>query len=179
MVGVGGRGGPMKRLLLLRHGKSDWQNPEQPDNERPLNARGQRAAALMGAYLRQRGMIPDLILSSPAVRTRETVALVVEALQREVPVQFHADLYMADARTIARTVRAAPDEARTVLLVGHNPGMQLAALKLSASDAAGRRSEIEDKFPTAALAVIDFDAARWADANAGDLVAFDSPKALV
>jgi phosphohistidine phosphatase len=169
----------MKRLLLLRHGKSDWQNPDQPDNERPLNGRGQRAAALMGAYLRQRDMMPDLIVSSPSVRTRETVTHVLAALQRDVPVTFEPTLYLAEARTIAKVVRAASDDADTVLVVGHNPGMQVAALQLSATDAAGRRGEIEDKFPTAALAVIDFEVDRWADAAAGDLIAFDSPKALV
>ena len=169
----------MKRLLLLRHGKSDWNNPDQPDNERPLNARGQRAAALMGAYLRQRDLIPELILSSPAVRTRETAHRVVSALQAEVALDFRAELYLAEPKTIIEVVRAAPDTADTLLVIGHNPGMQLAALKLSAGDSAGRRDEIEDKFPTAALAVIEFDVDGWAEAKAGDLVAFDSPKALV
>jgi phosphohistidine phosphatase len=169
----------LKRLLLLRHGKSDWNNPDQPDNERPLNGRGQRAATLMGAYLRQRGLTPDLILSSPAVRTRETAGLVLTALQARVPLQFRPELYLAEPKTIVEVVRGAPDPARTLLVIGHNPGMQLAALKLSAGDPAGRRDEIEDKFPTAALAVIEFPLDRWTDAKAGDLVAFDSPKALV
>jgi len=169
----------LKRLLLLRHGKSDWNNPDQPDNERPLNDRGQRAAALMGAYLRQRGLTPDLILSSPAVRTRETAQRVLTALHADVPLEFRAELYLADPKTIMEMVRGAPDEIATLLVIGHNPGMQLAALKLSAGDPAGRRDEIEDKFPTAALAVIEFDIASWAKAKAGDLVAFDSPKALV
>ncbi len=169
----------MKRLLLLRHGKSDWANPEQPDNERPLNERGQRAAALMGAYLRQRGLTPDLIVCSPAVRTRETARRVVTALQTDVPTEFRTELYLAEPKTIAEVVRASPDEIDTLLVIGHNPGMQLAALKLSAGDPAGRRDEIEDKFPTAALAVIEFDINSWAKAKAGDLVAFDSPKALV
>ena len=169
----------MKRLLLLRHGKSDWNNRDQPDNERPLNDRGQRAAALMGAYLRQRGLTPDLILSSPSVRTRETAAKVMLALQAEVPLEFRSVLYLADPKTIMEQVRGAPDTVKTLLVIGHNPGMQLAALKLSAGDPAGRRDDIEDKFPTAALAVIEFDIDNWADAKGGDLVAFDSPKALV
>ncbi len=169
----------MKRLLLLRHGKSDWNNRDQPDNERPLNDRGQRAAALMGSYLRQRGLTPDLILSSPSVRTRETAAKVVLALQAEVPLEFRPVLYLADPKTIMEQVRGAPDDVKTLLVIGHNPGMQLAALKLSAGDPAGRRNDIEDKFPTAALAVIEFDVDDWADAKGGDLVAFDSPKALV
>lgn len=169
----------MKRLLLLRHGKSDWNNPDQPDNERPLNDRGQRAAALMGAYLRQRGLTPDLILSSPAVRTRETAQRVLTALQAPVKLEFHDALYLAEPKTIIEAVRSAPEEVGTLLLIGHNPGMQLAALKLSAGDPAGRRGEVEDKFPTAALAVIDFDVASWANAKAGDLMAFESPKALV
>jgi phosphohistidine phosphatase len=169
----------LKRLLLLRHGKSDWANPDQPDNERPLNDRGQRAAALMGAYLRQRGLAPDLILSSAAVRTRETAQLVLAALQAPVPLEFRQELYLADPKTIVDVVRGTPDEVATLLVIGHNPGMQLAALKLSAGDPAGRRDEIEDKFPTAALAVIEFDVASWSKAKAGDLIAFDSPKALV
>lgn len=169
----------MKRLLLLRHGKSDWANPDQPDNERPLNERGQRAAALMGAYLRQRGLTPDLIISSPAVRTRETAQRVLTALQADVPLEFRAELYLAEPKTIADVVRGAPDDVHTLLVIGHNPGMQLAALKMSAGDPAGRRDEIEDKFPTAALAVIEFDTPSWSKAKAGDLVAYDSPKALV
>ena len=169
----------MKRLLLLRHGKSDWANPDQPDNERPLNPRGQRAAALMGAYLRQRGLMPDLIYSSPAVRTRETAQRVLAALQADVPLEIRPELYLADPKTIAEVARGASDAVETLLVIGHNPGMQLAALKMSAGDPAGRRDEIEDKFPTAALAVIEFDVSTWAKAKAGDLVAFDSPKALV
>ncbi len=169
----------MKRLLLLRHGKSDWHNSDQPDNERPLNDRGQRAAALMGAYLRQRGLTPELILCSPAVRTRETAQRVLTALQAPVQMDFRSELYLADPKTIAELVRGAPDEVSTLLVIGHNPGMQLAALKLSSGDPAGRRDEIEDKFPTAALAVIEFDVHSWSKAKAGDLVAFDSPKALV
>ncbi|MEN3974980.1 histidine phosphatase family protein [Emcibacter sp. SYSU 3D8] len=169
----------MKRLLLLRHGKSDWNNPDQPDKGRPLNDRGQRAAALMGAYLRQRGLTPDLILSSPAVRTSETAQRVLIALQSDVPLTFRPELYLADPETVMEVVRGAPDDVATLLVIGHNPGMQLAALKLSAGDPAGRRDDIEDKFPTAALAVIEFDIKSWAAAKSGDLVAFDSPKALV
>ncbi|MEN3952653.1 histidine phosphatase family protein [Iodidimonas sp. SYSU 1G8] len=169
----------MKRLLLLRHGKSDWNNPDQPDIERPLNSRGQRAAALMGAYMRQRAMTPDLILSSSAVRTRETAQRVLAALEAEVPLEFVPALYLAEPKTIIDTVCAAPDTVGTLLLVGHNPGMQLAALKLSGRNSSGRRGDIEDKFPTAALAVIEFDAATWSGARDGDLVAFEVPKALV
>jgi phosphohistidine phosphatase len=113
------------------------------------------------------------------VRTRETAAKVMLALQAEVPLEFRSVLYLADPRTIMEQVRGAPDNVKTLLVIGHNPGMQLAALKLSAGDPAGRRDDIEDKFPTAALAVIEFDIDNWADAKGGDLVAFDSPKALV
>ena len=101
------------------------------------------------------------------------------ALQAPVQLDFRAELYLADPKTIIDVVRGAPDEISTLLVIGHNPGMQLAALKLSSGDPAGRRDEIEDKFPTAALAVIEFDVKTWASAKAGDLVAFDSPKALV
>ena len=168
----------MKRLLLLRHAKSSWDN-ELADHDRPLNARGERAATLMGAYMRQAGLIPDLTLCSTAVRTRETLAWVESAIGTKLKVDYQSGLYMASGGQIADAIRAAPDDVRTVLLIGHNPGMEEAALRLSEPDGNGLRDDIAAKYPTGALSVIDFDADSWRDIETGALRDFRKPKTLV
>jgi phosphohistidine phosphatase len=166
----------MVRLLLIRHAKSSWADAGQADRDRPLNARGRRDAPRIGRWLRKRGLAPERGLVSSSVRTRETWEGLCAGLGRAVEARFAEDLYEADPPAILEALRAAPPAA-TLALVGHNPGIGEAARRLA-------RTEPDDplfwKYPTAATAVIDFDAADWRGVGwrDGRLVAFVTPKTL-
>ncbi|GJD34321.1 SixA phosphatase family protein [Methylobacterium aerolatum] len=155
----------MRRLILLRHAKSD-RPPGVRDLERPLNKRGRRAAPAVGARLAEEGLVPDLALVSPATRTRETWALVKEALGA-VPDQTVEAIYEAAARDILTAVRAAPPEAGTLLVVGHNPGMGDLAASLVGAGPKGLRALLAMEYPTAAFAAIAFEAESWAGIGPG------------
>ncbi|MEM7523774.1 MAG: histidine phosphatase family protein [Pseudomonadota bacterium] len=160
----------MRRLILLRHAKSDWGAVGLDDHERPLNPRGRLAATLMGAYLRDEGLVPDIALVSSARRTRETWArMALDAAQKTLPTLYHAE-----PATILDAAMSVPDDAGVVLVLGHQPGMQMAANDLLGG------WEV-DEYPTAKLAVIDFDVESWADVafGGGRLVREASPKTLV
>jgi phosphohistidine phosphatase len=171
----------MKRLAILRHAKSDWGDPELDDLNRPLNERGWKAARRMGRELRDRGFKFDLVLASTAARVRETI----DGLQEKydfgpAPIQFEPRLYMASEPLLLSLVRELPGSAHAPLLVGHNPGLERLVLGLTRDDSGRRRERIAHKFPTAAFAVIELPAQRWADveAGSGELVELILPKEL-
>jgi phosphohistidine phosphatase len=170
----------MRRLMLLRHAKSDWSVGGQSDAERALAPRGRAVAPVVGRYMAQHGLRPDLALVSPARRTRETWDLVGPAFDAPPPAKFDKRLYEARAAAILAVIQQAPDEAHTLLLVGHNPGMQELANLLAAAGDRDARQALAEKFPTAALAVIDLPVDRWKDvrAQAGRLDRFVTPRAL-
>ena len=177
----------MKRLLIMRHAKSSWakptaDSPNMPDKERPLNERGERAAQLMGAYLRQEGLRPDLILCSTAVRAQQTVQLMLPFLSEKVDVEYAPNLYMADPPTIFESLQRLNGAIETVLLVGHNPGLQEAVLALADPKLGGDKKALDaiaGKFPTAALAMLEFEAPDWSGIKSGKLVLYRRPKELV
>lgn len=153
----------MRRLVLLRHAKSAWPDGVS-DYQRPLAPRGQEAASRLGHYLAAQGLLPDLLLVSPALRTRETLALVSEGLPLPAGVVVEEPrLYDASISTLLQVVRAVPAETRSLMLIGHNPSLAEMAVLLS-NPRDGSRDDIEAmsrKFPTAALAVIDFARDDW------------------
>lgn len=168
----------MRRLLLLRHAKSDWADGV-PDRDRPLNERGRTTAPRVGAYLAAERLRPDHVMVSPARRTLETWERLrgpLEGLEAEtVP-----SLYEATASRILDAVRSAPDTAPSLMVIGHNPGLERLAAFLVGSGDAAARSAMRAKFPTAALAVIDFEAEQWAsiEGQAGRLERFIVPRDL-
>lgn len=170
----------MKRtLMLLRHTKSDWQSGAADDHDRPLNARGQRAAAVIGAYLNQQGLEPDLVVASSAVRTRQTCDLVLRHSGFQPSASRERALYLASPNKILNLLHGQPADAQCVMIVGHNPGLQELAVALteaSGSDAAALRAD----FPTGALAIFET-AEPWNKAGPGSLslTDFTYPKALV
>lgn len=170
---------PKYRLILLRHAKSAW--PEGvADEERPLAERGRKAAPAIGAYMAREKLIPDLALVSPARRALETWELVRKALSKKVEERDAPGIYEVAAGRILEVIRTVKPGIRTLLMVGHNPGMEdLAALlvKDGDADAIGRMNE---KFPTAGLAVVDFDVEGWDDVAAGTgyLERFVTPRLL-
>jgi phosphohistidine phosphatase len=170
----------MRRLMLMRHAKSDWSVGGQADIERTLNARGRDVAPLVGRYIAQHALRPDKSLVSTARRTRETWDLLSAELGKVPPVAFDKRLYEAPAKSILPALQETPADVHTLLVVGHNPGMQeLASLLMASGDISARQSLLE-KFPTAALAVIDFAIDRWSDlkAHSGRLDRFVTPRAL-
>lgn len=165
----------MLTLILMRHAKSSWADRGQADFDRPLNGRGRRAAAAIGDWLVAGGHVPDIALVSAAARTRETWARLGIGFA-DVPASFRAEIYHAGPETLLRALRTAPD-ARRILLLGHQPGIGEAALRLLADppdDPAYLR------YPTTATAVITFEAATWSEVHWGDgrLDAFVTPAAL-
>jgi phosphohistidine phosphatase len=151
----------MRRLILLRHAKSD-RPAGVADRERPLNPRGRRAAPAVGAHLAKEGLRPDLALVSPAQRTRETWEAVAAGLG-DPETRWQPEIYEAPAERVLAVIRTAPDQAGTVIVVGHNPGLGDLASDLVGAGPREARSRLALEFPTAAYAVIDFDAARWAE----------------
>ena len=168
-------------LLLLRHAKSGWDDPTLEDIERPLSPRGIQAAPMMGAYIASARLVPDLVLCSSAVRTRQTLALMLPHLGLPSPAVVHEHgLYLAAASELIDRIRAIASGPRRVMIVGHNPGLHAAAMTLAGS---GRRHDITalaSKFPTAALAVLTFERAAWRDVRptTGHLAAFVTPRTL-
>ena len=149
----------MKTLMLLRHAKSSWKDESLDDHERPLNKRGKRAAPLMGRLLKKEALVPDLIISSTAVRARTTAEAVAESSGYARAVELDEELYLAPAGKLLDVAARIPgDTVRSLLLVAHNPGMEDLVAMLSG------RSE---RFPTAALAVFDLSVDRWRDVALG------------
>lgn len=121
-----------RRLLLMRHAKSDWDDPQLKDHDRPLNARGRRGADVMAHWIESHGGgVPDLVLCSSATRTRETLDRMLAHWSSATDVRHFESLYHADPEAILRCVRCDGGEALRVLVVGHNPGMEMLAAKLA------------------------------------------------
>ncbi|MEP7212587.1 MAG: histidine phosphatase family protein [Acidobacteriota bacterium] len=148
----------MKRLYLLRHAKSSWSEPDLADFDRPLNSRGLDAAPFMGRYIATKDYLPDLIVSSPARRALETAELVRENTGANIEIQLNDRVYEASPQTLLQIAAAVDDAAGSVMLVGHNPGMEAFVRLLTG------RSEA---MPTAALAVIDLGIDCWSNIKEG------------
>lgn len=142
----------MPHLILLRHAKSDWGNPTLDDFDRPLAARGKRAAPLMGKWLAKKKWHPDLVLCSSAQRARETLDLVLPELPEPPEVRYLKTLYLASPSAMIRLLQRQSAETNSIMIIAHNPGMENLARYL-ADDARGAAlDEMAEKFPTAALA---------------------------
>lgn len=153
----------MRRLILMRHAKSSWADPDLRDLDRPLNKRGRRSAELLGRWLRERGRMPDVALVSSARRTQETWAGVVAAAA-PAPTRSLPELYHAGPEDMLSILRRAPTEARSVLLLGHQPGIGAMAHRLLAEPPA---DPAFGNYPTGATAIIAFDGEDWADVGWG------------
>jgi phosphohistidine phosphatase len=168
----------MRTLYLLRHAKSSWSDPTLPDRERPLAPRGRRDAQRVGEYLVRLAIVPDLVLCSAARRAGETLELVQTALGPTTSVLLEPQLYAASADRLLDRLRVVPDGVASVLVIGHNPGLQNLALLLASAGADLER--LEAKFPTAALATLALPKATWGQLSPADalLDAFVAPKQL-
>ncbi|MDF1702447.1 MAG: histidine phosphatase family protein [Planctomycetota bacterium] len=147
----------MKELLILRHAKSSWEEDGLPDHERPLNKRGRKASKRMGRLLAEEGLVPDHILSSTAVRARRTAERAAEAAGYEGTIELREALYHASPSTIMEVVGTVDSHVDRLLLVGHNPGLEVLT---------GVLTSVYHRFPTAALMHVRFDGITdWAEAH--------------
>lgn len=174
----------MKRLLLLRHAKAAAGSPHGSDSARSLNERGRTDAPRMGIEMQHRRYLPDLVLCSSALRTKETWQHVMPELDGAPTVRFLDDLYLASARAIAEIVRKNGDDYPVVLVIGHNPGLEECAQTLSHKPLSDQErlcaNALAEKFPTCALAVLDFEIPSWRGIapGTGTLRDFIRPKSL-
>jgi phosphohistidine phosphatase len=172
----------MRRLMLLRHAKTEHDAPSGRDQDRRLDNRGRHDAAEIGGWIGRHPPFPDLVLVSHAIRAHQTWEVAWEAMRElvaEPQVELMPELYGADSAELLRIIRTATEaDPQRLLLVGHNPGMHELALAL-AGDAAGRET-LADNLPTSGLAIFDFEIDDWADVafRRGRLVEFVSPKLL-
>jgi phosphohistidine phosphatase len=174
----------MRRLMLLRHAKTETDAPSGRDQDRRLDQRGHKDAAEIGGWIGRHPPFPDLVQVSPAARAKQTWEIAWEAMKEHAPepiVEYVDELYGADPAQLLRAIRmASADDPKRLMLVGHNPGMHELTLALAGSgDAAGRKA-LANNLPTAGLAVFDFDVKDWNDVafRRGRLVLFVSPKLL-
>ena len=174
----------MRRLMLLRHAKTENDAPSGRDQDRRLDDRGQRDSAEIGGWIARHPPFPDFVLVSSAVRAHQTWELAWAAIKDLIPepqVQLLPELYGADPAQLMDIIRdASSADPKRLLLIGHNPGMHELALALAGSgDAAGRKA-LADNLPTSGLGILDFEIEDWADVafRRGRLVSFVSPKLL-
>ncbi|HXM36542.1 MAG TPA: histidine phosphatase family protein [Pyrinomonadaceae bacterium] len=161
----------MKTLLLLRHAKSSWKDSSLADHERTLNGRGRRAAELVRSFLERKNLRPQLVLSSSAVRTRQTVEIIFDGAAPAPDIRYDDALYLASAGKLLELISTLEEDRDRVLLVGHNPGMEELFFRLTGLD---------ERFPTATLANIGLNIEKWREAKTtrGRLEWLVTPKQL-
>ena len=157
----------MKRLYLLRHAKSSWDDSGLDDLERPLSPRGNRAALLVGAHMARQAYRPELALCSPARRAHETWLHARGKLDCEVAEEIRRDVYLASSAELFTLVRSIDDRYASAIVIGHNPGMAAFAIDLTGGLSWDEKRAAFGKYPTGALAVFDLATDGWQDAALG------------
>lgn len=161
----------MKQLMLMRHAKSSWDDPQVDDYDRDLNERGKKACKRMGDWFVEHDLIPDLILSSTAIRAKETTERLIERWKDPVDVLWMKELYLAPPQTLMEAITSIDDRINRVLVVAHNPGMEQLVNALRQTYTA---------FPTAALACMESPIDHWqkADQSPWTCLHFVCPKEM-
>jgi len=171
----------MKTLGLYRHAKSGWSDPRARDFDRPLSERGKRAAVRMGQHIRDYGARWDRIISSPAARCAETIELGYQAIGQTYSVNWDRRIYLASSASLLDLLRDLEDNPASVLMVGHNPGLEDLIFELVPDDGSSPlRDIVEEKFPTATFAVLELDIDSWdhIDVNCARLIHLVRPRDL-
>lgn len=171
----------MKTLTLLRHAKSTWDDPVARDFDRGLNARGMKGAATVGRHMKSLGLEWDHVVSSPAVRCIDTLDGVWEGYGKTLHPNWDRRIYLASGVTLLDVVHDQPDAHDRVLMCGHNPGLEdLILMLVPDKQEEALRDEVEEKFPTASFAELQFDVAHWSDVatSTGHLSRFVRPRDL-
>ncbi|MFY4788817.1 SixA phosphatase family protein [Aliarcobacter butzleri] len=160
----------MKKLILIRHAKSDWSNPLSEDFLRPLNKRGEKNAPFMAKILEKKDIKPDLIISSPSIRTKQTLEYFIKQLNYKDEVRFEESIYEAPFENLLKVIKNISNNYKIILLVGHNPGLwDLVNFLLD---------KHFENIPTCGIVEIDFNAKSWQDISKknSNLVSFEYPK---
>jgi len=170
----------LKTVYLLRHAKSSWDQPNLDDYQRPLAPRGLKAAPRLGRYMAKEQLIPQRVLCSGARRAQESWELVSDALDVTVPVTILPEIYHGSTGTLKGLIQKLPDTENSVLLVGHNPTFHHLALSLAGSGEETALQRLHFKYPTGALAILDFSVQLWREVRegSGHLRDFIRPKGL-
>jgi phosphohistidine phosphatase len=171
----------MKKLTLLRHAKSSWDDAITRDFDRPLNGKGKRAAKAIGTFVKRQELIFDQILASPAVRVIETLEHVQEASGGTSEPTWDRRIYLASSATLLDVIRGANSEADHILMVGHNPGLEDLVFDIVPDDgSSAARNIVEEKYPTATLAELTLNIENWAEIGdgCGSLNRFTRPRDL-
>jgi phosphohistidine phosphatase len=170
----------MRRLMILRHSKAERPEPGGGDQERTLNQRGRGDAGTIGAYMVRHGLIPDRVVVSTAVRTRETWQHAAGAFPADLAVVFEQRLYDAVPQTILDVIKRTPDEVHSLLVIAHNPGLHRTALMLIGAGDVDARQRLSEKLPTSGLVVIDFAVDDWGKLHraGGRLDRFVTPRSV-
>ena len=161
----------MKKLIIIRHAKSDWQDTTLDDFDRPLNERGMQDAPFIGKFLKEKNLLPDLIISSPALRAITTAEIIAKEVEYTKAIVANQYIYEAYVNTLQEIVSFIYDENDTVYLIGHNPGVSALAYMLS---------DMKESIPTCAVVEIDFECDSWMDVSKENaaLISYDFPKKL-
>jgi phosphohistidine phosphatase len=169
-----------KTLYILRHAKAEVGKASQEDHSRVLVERGINAAQIMGAYLFKQGIHPDIILCSDAARTRETWENMQDIFTHDFKVEYLSKLYLAAANEMITCLEKQPEEARSIMLIGHSPGVHQLCLKLAKNGDEDVMDDMFLKFPTCAFAAIDLHETSWTNTKdaLGTLTDFVTPKML-
>lgn len=171
----------MKTLGLFRHAKSDWHDPRARDFDRPLNPRGEKGAGLVGRHIFDHDVKWDKVIASPAVRVAESIELAAKATGRPIAVNWDRRIYLASSATLLDLLREQKDDPGSVLMVGHNPGLEDVIFDLVPDDGTSPlRNVVELKFPTASFAVLELDIEHWNELKdrCGKLVHLIRPRDL-
>ncbi len=158
----------MKTLGLFRHAKSDWHDARARDFDRPLNARGREGALVMGRHIREHGQRWDRIIASPAVRSAETIEIASKDSGHSFAINWDRRVYLASSATLLDLLREQDNAVQSILLVGHNPGLEDLIFDLVPDDGTSPlRDIVEQKFPTATYAVLELPVEHWSDIAEG------------
>ena len=159
----------MKKLFLIRHAKSSWSDETLSDFERPLNKRGKKNIPLMASILKEKEVLPDCILSSPALRAKKTAKLLVKGIGLTQPILYDKTLYEADKEEIHKAIVSMDESCNTLFVVGHNPGL---------NDIAKHYVGFEQNIVTCGIVEIVFEVNKWKDITpkAAKLLSFEFPK---
>jgi phosphohistidine phosphatase len=169
---------PTRTVILLRHAKSSWSDSTLADIDRPLAPRGERASRKLATYIRRKKIRPALVLCSPALRSRQTLEAIEASLGKRCVVEVVPQLYAASEQELLERLQALPEPVRSVMLIGHNPGLQDLALVLASRGAS--LPQLEERFPTGALATLVVRGTRWSALSPGkaELVDYVVPRQL-
>ena len=170
----------MRRLLLLRHAKTEPAAPGHEDRTRVLVERGRKDAAKIGAYVETHALVTDRVMLSPAKRVQETWKHMASALKRAPGATTTEQIYAATPHDVLAVILSTPASAHSLLIVGHNPALQDVALMLIASGDIDARERLREKLPTAGLVIIDFSFDEWSKVHpqCGRLERFVTPRTL-